>query len=536
MQRSPGPTTAMSQTRRVTRRRKTAGPPSAFIHLFSIVLILTFMGVVFCFIIVPEELQAETNSHSFHTFTLEYGASSAKKLSRKILEWIPKHHRETVVKGGGGHTDGFQEPDWDVDFWTPIDVEVSKSPATTMLTMCHLNFREYSQNPHLYPMFKDLTGLSHCNGPNRKRQTLQGALDELKMKQEKGGALGKVLKPNGFVFHESRVGSTLVANTFASDPFSMVFSESTPPANALLHCTGCSREQQIKLFQDVVTLMGNSPIHRHLFFKFQSITSTKMDIALEAFPDTPFAFVYRDSIQTMMSHLDPRKSTNGAPCLRSKRSPPSIVKSAVEKETGSYGKAPNEAWCAAHLRMLCESALESYNKFGVTATEEGHVKQRGIMINYESLPGIIPRVILPLFGTEPTAAWLHKMRQESKQYSKGRSSGSRLFKGDSEDKETHATTAIARFAKNILDPSYEKLMAISEESLRAIRPIEFQNMILTAEEGDGSLRKRNWKYLSNIPEFTEMETNAGRQPPADTTQYHQITQSSTSTASVGDVT
>lgn len=254
-------------------------------------------------------------------------------------------------------------------------MEVSKNAATTMLTMCRLNFREYSQNPHLYPMFKDLTCLSHCYGSNRKRVTLHDALETLKLAQIRGGTYSEVLTPNGFVFHESRVGSTLVANTLASDPFSMVFSESTPPANALLHCGECSRDQQIQLFRDVVTLMGNSPIHKHLFFKFQSITSTKMDIALEAFPDTPFAFVYRDSIQTMMSHLDPRKNTNGAPCLRSKRSPPSFVKNVLVKELGMYINAPNEAWCAAHLHMLCEGALETYNKYGVTITKDGHANK-----------------------------------------------------------------------------------------------------------------------------------------------------------------
>lgn len=506
MQRSPAPVTVMSSWRDTRRKKKLESAPPSLIRLFGILLVVTFMGVVFCFIIVPDELEAEMNSSSIHTFSLEYGAKNAKKLSRKILEWIPKHHQDAVIAGEIAEP---IEPDWDVEFWTPIDVEVSKSPATTMLTMCRLNFREYSQNPHLYPMFKDLTGLSHCNGANRKRQTLQSALDELKQNQAQGSTRGNVLQPNGFVFHESRVGSTLVANTFASDPFSIVFSESTPPANALLHCIGCSRQQQVQLFRDVVTLMGNSPIHTNLFFKFQSITSTKMEIALEAFPETPFAFVYRDSVQTMMSHLDPRKGTSGAPCLRSKRSPPGIVKTAVEKETGGYGQAPNEAWCAAHLRMLCESALDSYDKYGVTASEEGHVKQRGIMINYESLPGIIPRVVLPLFGAEPTAAWLQKMSKESQQYSKGRTSGSRIFTGDSKDKETHATTTIARFAKNILDPSYERLVKISEESLRAIRPVEFQNMVLSEEEGDGPLHKRNWKYLSKIPSHTEAEAKRG---------------------------
>ena len=83
------------------------------------------------------------------------------------------------------------------------------------------------------------------------------------------------------MFHESRVGSTLVANNLGSDPFSLIFSESTPTANALLHCPVCTRQQSVQLFRDIVTLMGKSPIHKSLFFKFQSIASTKMEIVLE---------------------------------------------------------------------------------------------------------------------------------------------------------------------------------------------------------------------------------------------------------------
>ena len=478
-------------------RKKKPVPLTVTIRLIGIIFSLIVLGTLFVALIAPEELEAEINSHSYHTFNVEFG--QAKKLSMKILDWLPQQHKKEVMEGIET-----TEPDWEQKFWTPIDVEVSGQASTTMVTLCHLNFREYYQNPHLYPMFKDLTGLSHCNGNNRKRDTLANLLAEL----EKDAS--NVIKPNGFVFHESRVGSTLVANTLASDPFSMVFSESTPPANALLHCHRCSHEQQVTLFRDVVTLMGHSPIHKNLFFKFQSITSTKMQIALEAFPDTPFAFVYRDSVQTMMSHLDPRKSSSGAPCLRSKRSPPQEVTTTMSNVgLKNLAAAPREAWCAAHLSMLCESAIAAYSKHGVTTTDEGHVKQRGIMINYESLPGIIPRVVLPLFGAEPSTRWLKKMHVESRQYSKGRTTGSRIFKGDNEDKEKHATEAIEKYSSSILDQSYSKLLKLGEESLRAARPAEFQAMVLTEEEKDSPLHKRNWKFLAEIPSHTEEQRITG---------------------------
>ena len=55
--------------------------------------------------------------------------------------------------------------------------------------------------------------------------------------------------------------------------------------------------------------------------------SSTLSLLTQAFPDTPWAFIYRQPIQTMMSHLDPLKgSGGGAPCLRSMRDPPVEVR------------------------------------------------------------------------------------------------------------------------------------------------------------------------------------------------------------------
>jgi hypothetical protein len=55
----------------------------------------------------------------------------------------------------------------------------------------------------------------------------------------------------------------------------------------------------------------------------------------------------------------------GGPCLRSKssRSPPAEVSNAIEVYEPARS-ASREAWCAAHLNMLCTHALEAYKNFG----------------------------------------------------------------------------------------------------------------------------------------------------------------------------
>ena len=476
------------------------GSSVPLVKMMGVLSCLVITGVFFCATLAPSELAAGPSTNSI--LVDHHAGYSARALSQKIMDWLPKHHAAALQGGEGG--DG-GKPDYSQEFWSPIDVDVSHD---SVVTLCKLNFRAYGNSPHKYPMFKDLEANSACVGSNRRREKLAVLIDEIKLQAGTSG--GSVIEPTGFVFHESRVGSTLVANTLASDPFSMVFSESAPAANALLHCDSCTRERNVQLFRDVVTLMGRSPIHKRLFFKFQSITSTKMEIALEAFPNTPFVFVYRQPVQTMMSHLDPLKGSSGAPCLRSMRSPPAEVRETIASAVLAGQSPPREAWCAAHLNMLCNSALHAYEKFGVRTDSAGTVTQRGLLVNYEALPGIVPRAILPMFGVDPYPGWLTKMEQESKQYSKGRGGNTKIFKGDSQDKDERATRAIQKYAKAILEPTYTKLLTASEESLKGAAPQEYAG--LTAAENGAS---KDWKPLAKIP--TKVVTRAlNPQRDADT--------------------
>ncbi len=475
------------------KRSQLQGSRPGKLQLILIILFLLLLGGFFSLVITSDLLEVDSNAHAINTFSKAGG----NLLSKRILDWMPS---DVAKSHATPNIADVIEPDWSVEFWSPIDVEL-ESPDDPLITMCKLNFKDYSKKPHEYPMFKDLESLSLCQGRNRRKEKLSKLMRELEAK--KGTPAGRIVPPTGFVFHESRVGSTLVANTLASDPFSMVFSESPPPAAVLLHChhdSGCDRNLQVKLFRDVVTLMGNSPIHKRLFFKLQSITSTKMEIALEAFPDTPFAFVYRNSVQTMMSHLDPNKGSYNAPCMRSKRTPPEAVSKALE---GLKGGKPDEAWCAAHLNMLCQSALNAYHKYSVTHDDAGHIKQRGLLINYESLPGIVPRALLPLFNVEPGEAWLQKMDSESKVYSKGHGN-THTFVSDSQDKEQRASEKINHYASVILDASYNSLLDLGLTSLHAVSPESYHLLEAAAGGTITDPHKVEWKLLKKIPEHSTL--------------------------------
>jgi len=240
-----------------------------FTGLLLLVSGMIMFGVLMSFSMVPS-IYESSNGPGVNSILTKH---DIRPMKEKILEWLPKHHDNLV-----DHLDEADDakPDWNQKFWTPIDLDVSNDP---MVTLCKLNFKEYSENPHMYSMFGDFVNLSNCMGSNRRRERLSVLMKEIR--ESDNSTTARVVKPTGFVFHESRVGSTLVANLLGSDPWSMIFSESAPAANALLHCSGCSKQQNIAIFRDVVTLMGRSPFHKRLFFKFQSITTTRMEIALE---------------------------------------------------------------------------------------------------------------------------------------------------------------------------------------------------------------------------------------------------------------
>lgn len=169
---------------------------------------------------------------------------------------------------------------WKLDSWTPISIS-SISTIDPTITLCQLNFKDYYESPHTHSKFKDFVRKSKCKGDNSRNEKMSVLKKMMKSENlaAESGPAQRFLKPSGFIFHESRVGSTLVANMLASDPYSMVFSESAPPAKALRKSG--SREERITFFRDIVSLMGATSMHKHLFFKFQSILSTHMDIILE---------------------------------------------------------------------------------------------------------------------------------------------------------------------------------------------------------------------------------------------------------------
>lgn len=157
--------------------------------------------------------------------------------------------------------------------------------------------------------------------------------------------------------------------------------------------------------------------------------------------------------------------------------------------------------CAAHLSMLCSFALRSFEKYGtrLDAASNEYI-QRGVLVNYESLPGYVPLVLLPLFGVSPVpTAWLTRIKAESEYYSKGRGGKrTQVFRGDSEDKDGRATEGIQKYADLILQPSYEELNRRAVEALKSVAPELYASAVQQDLSPPGS-SAFNWKLLGQLP-------------------------------------
>jgi hypothetical protein len=215
-----------------------------------------------------------------------------------------------------------------------------------------------------------------------------------------------VLKPSGFIFHETRCGSTLMSNMLATVPNNLVWSESTAPWKTLHQCTKCTQEQLVTILRGVMSAMGRTKAHEHLFFKLQS--SENIEEYTKAFPDTPWIFLYRDPVEVLMSRLGAQRvGMEGLEdAIEAK-----LEKKRQDKERKNDNSPPrttSEKRVAKLLADLCKKALAAQERTGM-----------GKLIEYTQLPEVVYKHILPEhFGIPVSEQDLAQMQLATSKYSK----------------------------------------------------------------------------------------------------------------------
>ena len=305
------------------------------------------------------------------------------------------------------------------------------------------------------PMFRDLVQNSKdCDGKQWKFNLHKIA----QLARERDAMNDNIVHPlnlTAVVFHESRCGSTLAANTLAAmdPPKHRVYSESQPGATAIKSVCGeeftrCTQEQASIILRDTMYIMSRSddPIEEKVFFKFQSITTKALKTFQLAYPDVPWMFIYRDPVQVMMSHIKDDETLHRANCARSRRNPPRDVQAIARRHGYSDARALEPVqYCAAHLAAITEAAVKALN-------------DKAIPVDYQTMPEVIWENVLPkILGRTLTPTEIRNMDEISHQYSKGRGKRHKEFEGDSQQKEKAASDAVRSAAVEFLQESFDNL-------------------------------------------------------------------------------
>mmetsp|Transcript_32825 Transcript_32825/g.48590 ORF Transcript_32825/g.48590 Transcript_32825/m.48590 type:complete len:495 (+) Transcript_32825:91-1575(+) len=348
------------------------------------------------------------------------------------------------------------------DLRAMADASDDKTYTGIIAEFCELDFTAQRRDPSLVPMFRQLVNSSPGCASGKHYEVDLKAFSYLARIHDVSGQDKEVkaLPLQGVVFHESRCGSTLVANALVAmdPPAHRVFSESAPPIAALRTVCGetyqfCSVAQAASLLQDVMYAMSrsNDPLEKRLFFKIQSIGSRNLEVFQEAFPTTPWVFVYRNPVQVMTSHLE--QGVSHANCVI-RRHPgggggdPLVKHFLNERDIDKHSLSDVE-YCAAHLATITDSAVKAIER----------APMMGRAVNYADLPHVLwEEVFSNHFNMEITDEQLENIKSISGVYSKGTAGRHGTFKDDTEKKERTATQEMRDASERFLDESYQLLL------------------------------------------------------------------------------
>lgn len=245
--------------------------------------------------------------------------------------------------------------------------------------------------------------------------------------------------PDGLIFHMSRCGSTLAAQMLAADPGNIVPSE-PELLDAVVELLQQHKEvpldERARLLRAVVGALGRNRTGKagHFVIKLDSWHTLALPLFRAAFPDVPWAYLYREPVEVVMSHV----------AMRGVQVVPGGL-------PGVYGipdeqsVAPDD-FLALALSRICDAVVDNWHLGG------------GLLINYRDLPGAVESSLLSHFGIVPDPRTLESMAAAARKDAKVPDCD---FVSDSTAKRQAATPEHLATAEKIR-PSYLRLEALRE--------------------------------------------------------------------------
>lgn len=236
------------------------------------------------------------------------------------------------------------------------------------------------------------------------------------------------LPPCGFVFHMSRCGSTLLAQSLATVPCHAVASEPAP-LEAVLRAGG--EGPPVRWLRGMVGALGQArhAEQRRFFVKFDAWSILDLGVVRRAFPDVPWVFLYRDPVEVLVSH-DRRPGAHVIPGLLDGR------------RLGLDPALPRTEYAARVLARLCEAALA--HRDDPLAT----------FVDYEDLPRFVTHDLPRTWSLDLSGDDLARMAGATLRNAKN---PILAFEDDRASKQAAATEEIRDAAARWLRPLYDRL-------------------------------------------------------------------------------
>jgi hypothetical protein len=248
------------------------------------------------------------------------------------------------------------------------------------------------------------------------------------------------LRPDGFIFHMSRCGSTLVSQMLAALAQNVVISEASP-IDAVVrarHVRPDLSEEQLALWLAwMIGALGQPRCggERRYFIKLDCWHTLALPLFRRAFPEVPWVFMYRDPVEVLVSQL----RMPGMQMIQGVLGP------------DLFGIEPSNGWlkpedyCARVLASICEPVLQHY------------ASGAAMLVNYQQLPQALWTTIMPHFGVECSDSGRVAMSAAARYDAK---TPTFEFTPDIDAKQQEATASVRAVADQRLGDLYRRLEAL----------------------------------------------------------------------------
>lgn len=323
-----------------------------------------------------------------------------------------------------------------VKSWLPVDAVINEGrPGIEWLDMSGVAFTE--------PFFHQT--VARVRRERGLSLPLITDFDEL-IRLEK---ISDSLPPSGFIFHSSRCGSTLVANSCRALEGALVVAEA-PVLDKLISRfftdtdeAGTKELLYSVLLKCAVSALGQRRFgnERHYFIKFAAASILQFRRIRRIWPTVPALFLYRDPVEVIVSNL---LNTPEWMSIESNPTTSAAIVGVSEEDLASL--SPEE---------FCARALGRFYSAAASAQDEN-----SLLCNYDKLSADTLLQLMKFFRVSITREESDRIRQNASMYSKD---FSRTFRADGDLKRANASERVREMAKQWALLPYQDLLRLEEQ-------------------------------------------------------------------------